>query len=122
MYEDYFGLERPPFKITPDTSLFYDGGKRGDILEALVYAVHRGEGIIKVVGEVGSGKTMLCRMLQLRLPDTVEIVYIANPSVSAEDSLRCSSGGSLTTSWARANWRTWGGWSVCWWACMRCRN
>ena len=87
MYEDYFGLERPPFKITPDTSLFYDGGKRGDILEALVYAVHRGEGIIKVVGEVGSGKTMLCRMLQLRLPDTVEIVYIANPSVSAEDIL-----------------------------------
>jgi type II secretory pathway predicted ATPase ExeA len=87
MYEDYFGLERPPFKITPDTSLFYDGGKRGDILEALVYAIHRGEGIIKVVGEVGSGKTMLCRMLQLKLPDTVEIVYIANPSVSAEDIL-----------------------------------
>jgi len=87
MYEDYFGLERPPFRITPDTSLFYEGGKRGDILAALVYAIHRGEGIIKVVGEVGSGKTMLCRMLQLKLPDTVEIVYIANPSVSAEDIL-----------------------------------
>jgi len=87
MYEDYFGLERPPFKITPDTSLFYEGGKRGDILAALVYAIHRGEGIIKVVGEVGSGKTMLCRMLQLKLPETVEIVYIANPSVSPEDIL-----------------------------------
>ncbi len=87
MYEEYFGLERPPFKITPDTSLFYDGGKRGDILAALVYAIHRGEGIVKVVGEVGSGKTMLCRMLQLKLPDTVEIVYIANPSVSADDIL-----------------------------------
>ncbi len=87
MYEDYFGLERPPFKITPDTSLFYEGGKRGDILAALVYAIHRGEGIIKVVGEVGSGKTMLCRMLQLKLPATVEIVYIANPSVSPEDIL-----------------------------------
>jgi MSHA biogenesis protein MshM len=87
MYEEYFGLERPPFKITPDTSLFYEGGKRGDILAALAYAIHRGEGIIKVVGEVGSGKTMLCRMLQMKLPDTVEIVYIANPSVSAEDIL-----------------------------------
>jgi type II secretory pathway predicted ATPase ExeA len=87
MYEDYFGLKRPPFKITPDTSLFYEGGKRGDILAALVYAIHRGEGIIKVVGEVGSGKTMLCRMLQIKLPDTVEIVYIANPSVSSEDIL-----------------------------------
>lgn len=87
MYEDYFGLERPPFKITPDTSLFFEGGKRGDILAALVYAIRRGEGIIKVVGEVGSGKTMLCRMLQLKLPDSVEIVYIANPSVSPEDIL-----------------------------------
>jgi len=87
MYEDYFGLERPPFKITPDTSLFYEGGKRGDILAALVYAVQRGEGIVKVVGEVGSGKTMLCRMLQLKLPKSVEIVYIANPSVSPEDIL-----------------------------------
>ena len=87
MYEQYFGLNRPPFKITPDTSLFYDGGKRGDILGALVYAVHRGEGIVKVVGEVGSGKTMLCRMLQLKLPKSVEIIYIANPSVSAQDIL-----------------------------------
>ena len=87
MYEDYFGLERPPFKITPDTSLFYEGGKRGDILAALVYAIQRGEGIVKVVGEVGSGKTMLCRMLQLELPASVEIVYIANPSVSPEDIL-----------------------------------
>jgi len=87
MYEEYFGLSRPPFKISPDTSLFFEGGKRGDILGALVYAVHRGEGIIKVVGEVGSGKTMLCRMLQLKLPKSVEIIYIGNPSVSAEDIL-----------------------------------
>lgn len=87
MYEDYFGLKRPPFKITPDTSLFYEGGMRGDILAALVYAVHRGEGIVKVVGEVGSGKTMICRMLQLKLPQSVEIVYIGNPSISPEDIL-----------------------------------
>ncbi|MBC8209946.1 MAG: AAA family ATPase [Gammaproteobacteria bacterium] len=87
MYEEFFGLKRSPFRITPDTSLFYDGGRRGDILGALVYAVHRGEGIIKVVGEVGSGKTMLCRMLQQELPDSVEIIYIANPSVSPEDIL-----------------------------------
>ena len=87
MYEEYFGLQRPPFKISPDTSLFFEGGKRGDILGALVYAIHRGEGIVKVVGEVGSGKTMLCRMLQLKLPKSVEIIYIGNPSVSAEDIL-----------------------------------
>lgn len=80
MYEEYFGLNRPPFKITPDTSLFFGGGKRGDILGALVYAVHRGEGIVKVVGEVGSGKTMLCRMLQQELPKSVETIYIYRQS------------------------------------------
>lgn len=87
MYEQFFGLDRSPFKITPDTSLFYDGGRRGDVLGALVYAVQRGEGIVKVVGEVGSGKTMLCRMLQQELPKSVEIIYIANPSVSPDDIL-----------------------------------
>ncbi len=87
MYLEHFGLERSPFKITPDTSLFYTGNKRGAALEALKYAILAGEGIIKVVGEVGSGKTMLCRMLEVELPDHIEIVYIANPSLSPDDIL-----------------------------------
>ncbi|MDH5516916.1 MAG: AAA family ATPase [Gammaproteobacteria bacterium] len=84
MYLKHFGLERSPFKITPDTSLFYEGGNRGAALAAVQYAILQGEGIIKVVGEVGSGKTMLCRMLEIRLPEQVEIVYLANPSLSPE--------------------------------------
>ena len=88
MYNDHFGLQRAPFRITPDTKLFYPGGNRGEILEALIYAVASGEGIVKVVGEVGSGKTMLCRMLQERLADRVDIVYLANPSLSPEDTLQ----------------------------------
>ena len=87
MYYDYFGLKQPPFRITPDTSLFYPGGERGVVLEALMYAILNGEGIVKVVGEVGSGKTMLCRMLEKELPDKVEIVYIANPSLTPENIL-----------------------------------
>lgn len=87
MYYDYFGLNQPPFRITPDTSLFFPGGDRGAILEALVYAVKNGEGMVKVVGEVGSGKTMLCRMLEKELPDRVEVVYLANPSLSPENIL-----------------------------------
>ena len=87
MYNEHFGLERAPFRITPDTKLFYPGGARGEVLEALMYAVSSGEGIVKVVGEVGSGKTMLCRMLEERLADTVDIVYLANPSLSPEDTL-----------------------------------
>ena len=88
MYNDHFGLKRAPFRITPDTKLFYPGGSRGEILDALMYAVASGEGIVKVVGEVGSGKTMLCRMLEERLGDRVDIVYLANPSLSPEDTLQ----------------------------------
>ena len=89
MYLDYFSLSRHPFRITPDPSLFYPGGAdgRGVILNALIYGITSGEGILKVVGEVGSGKTMLCRMLEEELPDTIEIVYIANPSLSAREIL-----------------------------------
>ncbi len=87
MYQEHFGLKRPPFKITPDTSLFYEGNQRGAALEALLYAIKSGEGIIKVVGEVGSGKTMLCRMLEVRLSDDVDVIYIANPSLSPDNIL-----------------------------------
>ncbi len=84
MYYEHFGLNYPPFKITPDTQLFYTGGKRGLVLDALVYAISHGEGIIKVVGEVGSGKTMLCRMLEQKLPKHIEVVYLVNPSLPPE--------------------------------------
>lgn len=89
MYLDYFSLERHPFRITPDTSLFYSGGDqgRGMVLDALVFAIENGEGILKVVGEVGSGKTMLCRMLEERLPQSTEIVYLANPNLRPEEIL-----------------------------------
>jgi type II secretory pathway predicted ATPase ExeA len=88
MYYQHFGLHRPPFKITPDTDFFFSGGNRGAVLDALIYAVTDGEGIVKVTGEVGSGKTMLCHMLQARLPPHIEQIYLANPSVSPEEILR----------------------------------
>jgi MSHA biogenesis protein MshM len=87
MYYGHFGLTRPPFKITPDTSFFYSGGERGSVLDALSYVVLSGEGITKVIGEVGSGKTMLCRKLEEQLPEHVETLYIANPSISPENIL-----------------------------------
>lgn len=87
MYYQHFGLTEPPFKITPNTGFFFAGGNRGAILDALIYAIGHGEGIVKVTGEVGSGKTMLCRMLQSRLPEHVESVYLANPNLAPEDIL-----------------------------------
>ena len=87
MYLDYFGLRKRPFGITPDTSTFFDGAERGDILQAILYAIKSGEGIIKVVGEVGSGKTMLSRMLTRNLGENTEFVYLLNPRVKAEQAL-----------------------------------
>jgi MSHA biogenesis protein MshM len=84
MYLEHFGLREPPFRITPHTDFFFPGARRGATLEALIYAVVHEEGIVKVSGEVGSGKTMLCRVLMERLPATVDTLYIANPTLSPE--------------------------------------
>jgi type II secretory pathway predicted ATPase ExeA len=87
MYLEHFGLTEPPFKITPVTEFFYSGANRGEILDALVYAITDGEGIVKISGEVGSGKTMLCRMLLERLPANIKAIYLANPSMSRDELL-----------------------------------
>lgn len=87
LYLEHFGLKEPPFRITPHTDFFFDGADRGATLEALLYATLHEEGIVKVVGEVGSGKTMLCRVLMERLPTHVETVYLANPSYRPEEIL-----------------------------------
>ena len=87
MYLDHFGLNEPPFRITPHTDFFFDGANRGATLDALIYAITHDEGIVKVSGEVGSGKTMLCRVLMERLPENVTIIYLANPSLARDDIL-----------------------------------
>lgn len=87
MYLEHFALNEPPFKITPVTEFFFSGANRGEILDALVYAITDSEGIIKISGEVGSGKTMLCRMLLDRLPTNIKAIYLANPSLSREELL-----------------------------------
>lgn len=87
MYLEHYGLAEPPFRITPHTDFFFAGANRGATLDALAYAITHDEGIIKISGEVGSGKTMLCRVLMERLPENVVIVYLANPSLAREDIL-----------------------------------
>jgi MSHA biogenesis protein MshM len=87
MYLEHFGLKEAPFRITPHTDFFFQGANRGATLEALLYAITHDEGIVKVSGEVGSGKTMLCRVLMERLPATVETIYLANPSLSRDEIL-----------------------------------
>jgi type II secretory pathway predicted ATPase ExeA len=87
MYLDHFGLHEAPFKITPHTDFFYQGANRGAILEGLLYAIQNGEGLIKVVGEVGVGKTMLSRVCIDKLPSKVKSILITTPSISPEEML-----------------------------------
>ena len=87
LYLEHFGLSEPPFRITPHTDFFFEGADRGATLEALIYAVLHDEGIVKVSGEVGSGKTMLCRVLMERLPQHVATIYLATPSLARDEIL-----------------------------------
>src|SRR2546422_10141142 len=81
------GLAVPPFRIFPRTDFFFDGAARGATLGALIYAILHDEGIVKLSGEVGSGKTMLCRVLMERLPPHVETIYLATPSLARDEIL-----------------------------------
>ncbi len=85
MYLDHFGLKTAPFSITPASRFFYSGAGRGKVLDALLYAASRGDGLIKVTSEVGSGKTMLCRMMIEQLPSWLESIYLPNPAASREE-------------------------------------
>lgn len=83
LYLDHFGLSLPPFSITPDPDFFFSGGSL--IIEELLYASPQREGIVLLTGEVGSGKTLLTRVLLSRLPDTVDTVYLPNPAFSRDE-------------------------------------
>jgi type II secretory pathway predicted ATPase ExeA len=85
LYLEHFGLSSPPFSILPDPDFFFAGENRGMFIAALLHATLQAEGIILVVGEVGSGKTLMSRMLLSRLPDTVDTVYLPNPVFSRDE-------------------------------------
>jgi type II secretory pathway predicted ATPase ExeA len=85
VYLEHFNLREAPFTLTPNTGFFYSGGDRGSILDALEYASLNTEGVITMTGEVGTGKTMLSRMLIERKPRNLEVVYIANPALTRDE-------------------------------------
>lgn len=81
LYLAHFGLDCSPFSITPDPRFFFGGSGRAELLRAIEYSVRCQEGIVVVTGEVGSGKTMLCRKLLDEVPGDIETIYLANPSL-----------------------------------------
>ncbi len=81
MYLEHFGLRELPFSITPDTSFFFNYAGHQEALNTLLVALRSGEGFIKIVGEVGTGKTLLCRKILNIFSEDDDYVtaYIPNP-------------------------------------------
>lgn len=85
MYQAHFGFEQPPFSLTPNTDLFYGLAPHFEAIQTVLSALDMGEGVIKITGEVGTGKTMLCRMLINHLGDNTALIYLPNPVLSGDD-------------------------------------
>lgn len=85
MYQGFYGFSRAPFALTPNTGLFYGLPPHYEAIQTVLSAIRMGEGVIKVTGEVGSGKTMVCRMLMNQLPDNVQLIYLPNPVLSGAE-------------------------------------
>lgn len=79
MYTAHFGLRESPFSITPDTSFFFTSPHSQEALNTLLVAARAGEGFIKITGEVGTGKTLLCRKFMASLGEEFVTAYIPNP-------------------------------------------
>ena len=85
MYEAFFGLREKPFRMTPDTRYFYPSAKHTDALNHMVYAIEERRGFVVITGEIGSGKTMLSRVLFQKLDPATRTAIIRNTHLTAKD-------------------------------------
>lgn len=79
MYLEHFGLREYPFSITPDTEYFFSSGSSQEAINTLLIAAKTGEGFVKITGEVGTGKSTLCRKLIGSLGPDFRVAYVPNP-------------------------------------------
>ena len=88
MYNKFFGFKEKPFKLVPNPAYFYLSKSHEEALAHLNYAMSQGDGFVEITGEVGTGKTTLCRAFLESLNGTVEAAYIFNPKLSPKQLLR----------------------------------
>ncbi|HEU5319996.1 MAG TPA: AAA family ATPase, partial [Methylomirabilota bacterium] len=87
MYLSHFGFSEPPFSSTPDPRFVHLGPRHEEALAHLLYGVRAHGGFVQLTGEVGTGKTTICRYLLERLPEGVDAALILNPMLSPEQLL-----------------------------------
>ncbi|NVD07589.1 AAA family ATPase [Vibrio sp. JPW-9-11-11] len=102
MYLEHFGLVSLPFHLTPDTEMFLGLTPHYEAIHTVRAALDMGEGVIKVTGEVGTGKTMVCRMLIKHAEQNVELVLIPNPALDG-DQLRMAVANELGVDYVEPN-------------------
>jgi type II secretory pathway predicted ATPase ExeA len=88
MYEEYYGFTEKPFSLTPDPKYLYRSQSHAHAFELLQYAIQRREGFVVVTGDIGTGKTTLCRALLEHIDQTTYTALILNPFLSEEDLLK----------------------------------
>jgi len=88
MYLEHFGLKEFPFTITPDTQFFFPSDASQEALNTILVAAKTGEGFIKITGEVGTGKSMLCRKLMGMLAPDFVVAYVPNPYLDTDTLFR----------------------------------
>jgi len=88
MYESYYGFAEKPFSLTPDPKYLYRSESHANAFDLLQYAVRRREGFVVVTGDIGTGKTTLCRALLERIDRTTFTALVLNPFLTEEDLLK----------------------------------
>src|SRR5688500_410941 len=88
MYEQYYGLDEKPFNLTPDAKYLYRSQSHAGAFELLQYAIQRREGFVVVTGDIGTGKTTLCRALLEQIDRKTITALVLNPFLSEEDLLK----------------------------------
>ena len=88
IYQDFFGFSEKPFDLTPDPKYLYLSPKHKEVLAHLVYGLQENNGFLKIVGEVGTGKTMICRSFLRELRSDFNIAYVFNPCINSLELLQ----------------------------------
>ena len=88
MYNKFFGFKEKPFKLVPNPAYFYLSKSHEEAMAHLNYAISQGDGFVEITGEVGTGKTTLCRTFLESLNGSVEAAYIFNPKMGPKQLLK----------------------------------